>query len=138
VENDEGIDCVGLAAEVNLHYGGQLLFRILSLITRNNTSFLRTLSSIDAPLSSFPFLRFQLTCSLYGLEKVKRQIYLQKLRLQVKEGSFDDEMCDSFGHHTPHLSVYDNAMVLHGQQIPLSLFCTSKILSRNMSQEFSF
>ena len=32
-------------------------------------------------------------------------------------------MCDSFGHHTPHLSVHDYAMVLLGQQIPLSLFC---------------
>jgi hypothetical protein len=48
----------------------------------------------------------------------------------VKEAAFHDELCDSFGHHTPHLSVYDNAMVLHGQQIPLSLSC-SKILSRN-------
>ena len=28
-------------------------------------------------------------------------------------------MCDSFGHHTPYLSVHDYAMVLLGQQILL-------------------
>jgi hypothetical protein len=31
------------------------------------------------------------------------------------------QMCDSFGHHTPHLSVHDYAMVLLGQQILLPL-----------------
>jgi hypothetical protein len=31
------------------------------------------------------------------------------------------ELCDSFGHHTPHLSVHDYAMVLLGQQILLPL-----------------
>src|SRR5271163_4768768 len=62
-----------------------MLFRIPPLITRNSTSFVRTSSNIDARLSRFPFLRFQLCCSLYGFEKAKGTDLATERRPQVKE-----------------------------------------------------